>query len=687
MATTTYHVGEQGFVRKLINNTGPWIDVSPTYISGHQLPTLRDVMTDPNDPDKVFVVGETHYSPTVPPNPPNPASSLGIWVSSDGGTTWSIPTGTYLDNIDVNRWEVWCIDSLNIVVSGDTGINCYSTDGGITFILMIQVQPVPTLTSQAPFPPSVGSSSSENSFSIHFLTALGVGVVGGWNYIFKTPDGGVIAGAGWTAYPIILPGNLLPGRINGIHISADAQTIIANGENYLVKSIDAGLTWTIVYAWLGGGVANNKSSGLHLTWKNDNELWATGSNNLIINTTDAFSTFAFVQPFVLTNPLPTTPPTPPGRNVQAAHFYFSQEGYTSRYDKEFYTIDGGYTLVSSETAPFYIQAVWTHFTEPPCYRLTSCIDPTCFIVVDNPELDIHVGDSVKLCSLIDLTCLNDPASPCRTWCEAEVCPCFIITIDLECDDVKTVDLTGAVYFQDTIDTSACDECLPKAYLFTDCADIEAPFTTTTDFSAYLGLIVNLSNCGDTCWEVSIVYSYPTLAPLLSVVTKEYETCLECLPIVPLYVPINLIKRKVKPGYDTPGCSTEYTERISCKFAEQVYDEMVKKRYGITVCCEYDINYWSIKKQILNLKGIYDADPVLIDIPCTCFLITQTVGTTIYSYVLCDGALTSLTLTVGDEPTYVCTKYAPCVTSSTLGATYTIVNSLTECTNNNDCNPL
>lgn len=673
MATTTYHVGEQGFVRKLINNTGPWIDVSPSYIQNRLPPTLRDVMTDPNDPDKVFVVGETHYDSL---NPLDPASSLGIWVSSDGGTTWDIPTGTYLDNIDVSRWEVWCIDSNNIVVSGDLGVNCYSTDGGITFTLMQQVQFTPITPT--------GPSAPQNSYSIHFLTALGVGVVGGWNNIFKTPDGGVIAGAGWTAYPIILPGNLLPGRINGIHISADAQTIIANGENYLVKSINAGLTWTIVYAWTGGA----KASGLHLTWKNDNELWATGSNNLIINTTDAFSTFNLVQPFLGTIP-PPPPPISPGRNVQAAHFYLSQEGYTSRGFDEFYTIDSGYTLALSETAPFYIQAVWTHFTEPPCYRLTSCIDPTCFIVVDNPELDIHVGDSVKLCapSVLSLTCLNDPASPCRTWCEAEVCPCFIITIDLECVDVITVDLTGAVYFQDTIDTSACDECLPKAYLFTDCADIEAPFTTTTDFSAYLGLIVNLSNCGDTCWEVSIVYSYPTLAPLLSVVTKEYETCLECLPIVPLYVPINLIKRKVKPGYDTPGCSTEYTERISCKFAEQVYDEMVKKRYGITVCCEYDINYWSIKKQILNLKGIYDADPVLIDIPCTCFLITQTVGTTIYSYVLCDGALTSLTLTVGDEPTYVCTKYAPCVTSSTLGATYTIVNSLTECTNNNDCNPL
>jgi len=674
MATTTYHVGEQGFVRKLINNTGPWIDVSPSYLSGRRLPTLRDVMTDPNDPDKVFVVGETHYSPTVSPNPPNPASSLGIWVSSDGGTTWNIPTGTYLDNLDVNRWEVWCIDSNNIVVSGDQGINCYSTDGGVTFTLMITVPQAPIIF----VPPS--PSIPQNSYSIHFLTALGVGVVGGENNIFKTTNGGVTS---WVVYPIILPGNLLPGRINGIHISADAQTIIANGEDYLVRSIDAGVTWSIVYAWVGGA----KITGLHLTWKNDNELWATGTNNLIITTTDAFSTFAFVQPFVPTIPLPTTPPTPPGRNVQAAHFYLSQEGYTSRGFEEFYTIDGGYTLVSSETAPAYIQAVWTHFTEPPCYRLTSCIDPTCFIVVDNPELDIHIGDSVKLCSLIDLACLNDPASPCRTWCEAEVCPCFIITIDLECDDVKTIDLTDAVYFQDTIDTSACDECLPKAYLFTDCADIEAPFTTTTDFSAYLGSIVNLSNCGDTCWEVSIVYSYPTLAPLLSVVTEEYQTCLECLPIVPLYVPINLVKRKVKPGYDTPGCSTEYTERISCKFAEQVYDEMVKKRYGITICCEYDINYWSIKKQILNLKGIYDADPVLLDIPCTCFLITQTVGTTIYSYVLCDGTLTSLTLTVGDEPTYVCTKYAPCVTSSTLGATYTIVNSLTECTNNNDCNPL
>jgi len=669
MATTTYHVGEQGFVRKLINNTGPWIDVSPSYIIGRQLPTLRDVMTDPNDPNKVFVVGETQYSST------DPLSSLGIWVSSDGGTTWNIPTGNYLDNIDVNRWEVWCIDSNNIVVSGDQGVNCYSTDGGVTFTLMISVQQAPIIF----VPP--GPPAPQNSYSIHFLTALGVGVVGGKNNIFKTVDGGTIIGYGWVAYPIILPGNLLPGRINGIHISADEQTIIANGENYLVKSINAGVTWSIVYAWVAGA----KRTGLHLTWKNDNELWATATNNLIINTTDAFSTFNFVQPFVPTIPLPTIPPTPPGRNVQAAHFYLSQEGYTSRGLDEFYTIDGGYTLVLSETAPFYIQAVWTHFTQPPCYRLTSCIDPTCFIVVDNPELDIHVGDSVKLCSLIDLACLNDPASPCRTWCEAEVCPCFIITVDLECDDVITIDLTDAVYFQDTIDTSACDECLPKAYLFTDCADIEAPFTTTTDFSAYLGSIVNLSNCGDTCWEVSIVYSYPTLAPLLSVVTKEYQTCLECLPIVPLYVPINLVKRKVKPGYDTPGCSTEYTERISCKFAEQVYDEMVKKRYGITICCEYDINYWSIKKQILNLKGIYDADPVLLDIPCTCFLITQTVGTTIYSYVLCDGALTSLTLTVGDEPTYVCTKYAPCVTSSTLGATYTIVNSLTECTKNDDCN--
>ena len=184
MATTTYHVGEQGFVRKLINNTGPWIDVSPSYIIGRQLPTLRDVMTDPNDPDKVFVVGETHYSPTVSPNPPNPASSLGIWVSSDGGTTWNIPTGTYLDNLDVNRWEVWCIDSNNIVVSGDQGINCYSTDGGVTFTLMITVPQAPIIF----VPPS--PSIPQNSYSIHFLTALGVGVVGGENNIFKTTNGG-----------------------------------------------------------------------------------------------------------------------------------------------------------------------------------------------------------------------------------------------------------------------------------------------------------------------------------------------------------------------------------------------------------------------------------------------------------------------------------------------------------------
>jgi len=64
MSTTTYHVGNAGYIRKLINNTTPWSDVSFSFLSGSTPPIYHDVMTDPNDGDKVFVVGQALVSNT-----------------------------------------------------------------------------------------------------------------------------------------------------------------------------------------------------------------------------------------------------------------------------------------------------------------------------------------------------------------------------------------------------------------------------------------------------------------------------------------------------------------------------------------------------------------------------------------------------------------------------------------------
>ena len=66
-------------------------------------------------------------------------------------------------------------------------------------------------------------------------------------------------------------------------------------------------------------------------------------------------------------------------------------------------------------------------------------------------------------------------------------------------------------------------------------------------------------------------------------------------------------RAVKPGYDTPGCDPAYTEKISCNFANAVYDQMIITRYGVTLCCNDPIEKWAIKKQLLDLAAIYDAE--------------------------------------------------------------------------------
>ena len=82
MSYKTYHVGTNGYVKRLDNLSGSWIDVSvPGYIATPVI-VLYDVMTDPNDPTKVFVVGDY-----------NGTSS--IWKSSNSGSSWSSPGGTH----------------------------------------------------------------------------------------------------------------------------------------------------------------------------------------------------------------------------------------------------------------------------------------------------------------------------------------------------------------------------------------------------------------------------------------------------------------------------------------------------------------------------------------------------------------------------------------------------------------
>lgn len=164
---------------------------------------------------------------------------------------------------------------------------------------------------------------------------------------------------------------------------------------------------------------------------------------------------------------------------------------------------------------------------------------------------------------------------------------------------------------------------------------------------------------------------------------DYD-CASCLP-KPQPEPIPEPK-KVRPGYfiKNPCLSTEYVEKVNCNFGNQVYDQMITARYGITACCEVDVNKWDIKKHIVDYELMtIPKEELYTPRTCYCYTITVTSGTVTFKYISCEGNWTSVTLTKG--VTSYCSQNKPQVQCTELGVIYEITSSNTECISNNDCN--
>lgn len=176
------------------------------------------------------------------------------------------------------------------------------------------------------------------------------------------------------------------------------------------------------------------------------------------------------------------------------------------------------------------------------------------------------------------------------------CGCFIVTLAGGCQGA--IPLPGVI----TANYVTCEDCLPKCYKLTNCEDPGNVIITSTDLSAYLTQVIYIDGCPGTCWIVNT--SETCLGAVPVVVTETFIDCDTCLGIPPP-PPLELHPRKIKPGYDTPGCDPAYTERINCTFAKAVYDQMIITRYGVTMCCNDPVEKWDIKKQLLDLRAIYD----------------------------------------------------------------------------------
>jgi hypothetical protein len=154
---------------------------------------------------------------------------------------------------------------------------------------------------------------------------------------------------------------------------------------------------------------------------------------------------------------------------------------------------------------------------------------------------------------------------------------------------------------------------PPVYVLTDCEGI-APTTqsTVSQLDFYDGKVIKFISASEeegkpTCLQVEkqvCDQGLPEFNFGAVIVTDYFSTCVECLTVKPTTIE-EVKKRSVSPGYNTPGCLPDYYDKVSCKFSESLYQEVIKKRYGIDFCCENDTDKWDIKKELLDLAAITD----------------------------------------------------------------------------------
>jgi hypothetical protein len=273
----------------------------------------------------------------------------------------------------------------------------------------------------------------------------------------------------------------------------------------------------------------------------------------------------------------------------------------------------GFTLSACDGELKCVRYESVPYVKCNCYKAIDC---------DNPELFFYftIDSSLPPLDTGLIYTFNDPAG--RASAEpSQRDRCFYIEESKECD-VTNPNLAVKETFVD------CDECSGTCYSLTSCTNPEnivyfdglgAP-----ELAQYVGQVISVYNSNTeitTCATVATIPCRQAVNPLPAIpefiiIQEEFCDCEECLP-KPIEVPVlEINNRTVKPGYNTPGCSTEYVEKISCGYSEALYQEVISRRYGIEFCCSKDLNSLDIKKQLMEFKMITDPDACK-EIPSDC----------------------------------------------------------------------
>jgi len=252
----------------------------------------------------------------------------------------------------------------------------------------------------------------------------------------------------------------------------------------------------------------------------------------------------------------------------------------------------GWTLSFCEGYPQCVQTITAPFEPCNCYLATNCENPTEQILLTT----------------------EDPLDLTMTYVfYGHPDKCWTVEISVDCPPNDVITDVAQAWL-------TCEACVGVCYTLIDCEGVEPPIQVSNDLSQYLdpfgvGKIIQLTRCPEVCWQIVVNLGHCTGAEEEVIITEDFETCEECIGVDP-EIPLMLNHRKIEPGYDTPACSIDYFEKVECRFAEAMYQEVISERYGIEFCCEIDAMKYEIKHEDLKLRLITDPN-ACIAVPIDC----------------------------------------------------------------------
>jgi hypothetical protein len=163
--------------------------------------------------------------------------------------------------------------------------------------------------------------------------------------------------------------------------------------------------------------------------------------------------------------------------------------------------------------------------------------------------------------------------------------------------------------------NSCD-CPVRCYVLQDCSGtLPSINVVPPDKPAPVGFVLIYAEYPGTCWEIISTGFCPDALDIQPV--SSYENCECCIP-EPAPVPDPVVRypyivNKIFSRITVGECDIKANQI----FAESIYDQVKRLKYGIQTACVINQEQAWVRKEISDLASIYNPDLCVITVPNPC----------------------------------------------------------------------